>query len=417
MKRAITAGLLFIAGLFHSCGRAPLAGSEYAAARVSVTIHHPGLRKSLKAFDSVYDSLIVLVYAEDMDTIRHAMPVSSNKKTFSLAINDIPAGDDRVFEAFTKSQEGTLVHGSGVASATLNPQEVKSIPLMLEPLCGSLVLQLAEIPTSVDSVIAVFAALPAGVWEDRQKRSSKLHISLDYVTDQASGTLSCYAVNLAGDTLYQAHQPVAFHADSFQLFSLSFSQLPGQAALAIDVGPAGAAVVWSAMDGDHPDTAESGKLLISEIMYNANDSEYVEVFNTLSIDTTYDTLILEVDGTYRFFEKVSFKADSFIVIGRVLLPWANYQHATSSALNLSSTSGNWLTLRAADSTVIDRVAFNGKTGGAGWPDIGSAKNAIVLDSLTNGHKRNNVGIFWQQAVSDIDKSVTAQKGTPGSSGR
>jgi hypothetical protein len=104
------------------------------------------------------------------------------------------------------------------------------------------------------------------------------------------------------------------------------------------------------------------------------------------------------------------------VIGRKILPWANIWHPVQSALDLSSTTGNWLTLRAKDSIALDQVAFACGNNTQEWPNLNSAKKSIVLDSLTDDPSYNNYGKHWHAATSAVAPGVTLQCGSPGKSG-
>jgi hypothetical protein len=168
---------------------------------------------------------------------------------------------------------------------------------------------------------------------------------------------------------------------------------------------------------------EKGPLIITEIMYGANDSEYVEVYNTLSRDTVFDTLILDIDGSLRYFASVSCKAKGFFVFGRKSLPWVDATHSVSSALDLPSGGNATIMLRAKDLSIMDLVSFQGGTNKQEWPGI-SGKKSIVLDSLVSDPTYNNFGKNWlpaQTAINQVDprysSPATSQCGTPGYGGK
>jgi hypothetical protein len=166
---------------------------------------------------------------------------------------------------------------------------------------------------------------------------------------------------------------------------------------------------------------ETGRLIVSEIMYSANDSEYIELYNPAESAYT-DSLFVEIDGTCRSFGIVTVAAKDFWVIGRKALPWADAFNSVTSALDLSSTTGNWLCIRskAAGDTVLDWVAFAGGSNPQEWPNLGSAKKSIVLDSLFSDPVYNNFGRNWAPAQTQIKQlypaESTEQYGTPKKSG-
>ena len=88
-----------------------------------------------------------------------------------------------------------------------------------------------------------------------------------------------------------------------------------------------------------PAETEQGDLVITEIMYAANDSEYIEIYNPQEADVTYDSIYIDIDGTRRLFTDVSIGAQSCFVFGRQTLPWADAAHSVKSALDLSG-NGN-----------------------------------------------------------------------------
>ena len=100
------------------------------------------------------------------------------------------------------------------------------------------------------------------------------------------------------------------------------------------------------------------------------------------------------------------------MIGRRQLPWADTFSTVLSALDLSSTSGNWIAVRTKTRKLIDWVAFAAGTNNQSWPRI-SGKVSIVLDSLVADPRYNNYGMNWRAATTPIDLSRTAQLGTPG----
>jgi hypothetical protein len=165
--------------------------------------------------------------------------------------------------------------------------------------------------------------------------------------------------------------------------------------------------------------SENGGLIISEIMYAANDSEYVEIYNPgARFD---DTLILQMDmGSWMYFDVV-IEPGKFVVIGRNAsdgLAWVDTCPAATTALNLSSSGGNWLVLRARDSSLIDWVAFESGSNPQEWP-VFSGRQSIVLDSLCSDPLYNNYGRHWRAATARIDSSgapATLQCGTPGRAG-
>jgi hypothetical protein len=234
-------------------------------------------------------------------------------------------------------------------------------------------------------------------------------MSIDRVPHQTSGVLTVAAVDPAGDTLYAAVKEMVFSAVAMGNVALNFSTTPGCLDFGITTMLPGVVSAIGNMAQSDTVTVETGELLISEIMYAANDSEYIEVYNPGNADLSYDSLYLEIDGTLRLFTGVTVAAQKTFVFGRKLLPWTDAAHPTASALDLSST-GNWVTLRGKDKRPIDRVIYTGGANTLEWPVV-SGKKSIELDATVNDASANNFGRSWHAAANLISGSES-QYGTP-----
>jgi hypothetical protein len=263
----------------------------------------------------------------------------------------------------------------------------------------------------------------AQVMSDSSKRNKSLFLSIDNVPDSANGELCITGLGTALDTLYHHCCAMTFHALKDTTFSLQTSKVSTSISVAITAGVPGATVVTASMDVNKIIGKESGPLIISEIMYTANDSEYIEIYNPMDRDSTFDTLFMDIDGTYRLFTNVTIPARGFYVFGRKFLPWVNTVHPVAAALDLLSGGGNAIALRAKDSSAMDWVAFLGGNNDQQWPNITGGKKSIVLDTLTGDPRYNNYGKHWTAATSSINAvdskyafPQTNQCGTPGFKG-
>jgi hypothetical protein len=135
----------------------------------------------------------------------------------------------------------------------------------------------------------------------------------------------------------------------------------------------------------------------------------VEVYNPGENDKAFDSLYLDIDGTNRLFTNINVPAQKTFVFGRKLLPWCDVAHPVASALDLSST-GDWITLRAKNGRIIDRVIFTGGANTLDWPVV-SGKQSIVLDSGITDPQSNNFGRNWHAATALIP-GTASQYGTP-----
>jgi hypothetical protein len=402
-----------VAMMMVSCGVAPTSvdNQEFGSLNLAVRL---GSESGLsKIASTTYDSLIIRISASDMQTIRKSIPIIFGESVIDESMPQVPAGQNRTIQAWTVDKAGNTIHGVASATRDFLPNQAVAVFLTLSPASGSIYLQISEVPTSVDSIHALFVdTVSGGTWEARKVRAAKVSISLDRVPDGAAGRLCVAAVDTGGDTLYSTGSiRLVFHADSLNTIPLTFNKNPGSFALTADIAQPGATVGVGSMTAAI-DTAESGALVISEIMYMANDSEYVELHNPAARDSTFPRLVLDMDGDTMQFAAVRVPAHGYLAIGRKLLSWTT---AASSKLDLSSTTGNWLTLKAGDGSVIDRVAFAVKSNGLDWPNIASAKKSICLNGDALDAESNNYGRNWTVAASLIDGSAS-QYGTPGKAG-
>jgi hypothetical protein len=245
-------------------------------------------------------------------------------------------------------------------------------------------------------------------------------MSIDNVPDKTKDTLTIQGTDTTGTILYRSAIWLAYSVCKDTSVSSGFYRVTTGTALAVSAQIPASTVVSGSVGSTKNIVKETGALIISEIMYNANDSEYVELYNPK--DTEFnDSLILEIDGANRAIGIVSIAPKTFYVIGRKSLPWASTFLTTSTALDLTA-SGNWISVKtkAICDTVLDWVAFTGGSNAQEWPNLSSAKKSIVCDSLTQNASYNNLGRNWKAAQTTINTTYqavsTSQYGTPGSKG-
>jgi hypothetical protein len=245
-------------------------------------------------------------------------------------------------------------------------------------------------------------------------------LSIDDVPYKTSDSLIIQGTDTAGSVIYRSTLWLAFSVLRDTTVATRFCRVSTSVSLTVGAQAPASTVVSGIVGSAKTVACETGRLIISEIMYNANDSEYVEIYNPS--DAAYaDSLILEIDGTCRSIGIVTIQPKGFFVVGRRSLPWADAYPSSSSSLDLSS-SGNWISLRAkaGGDTVLDWVAFSGSSNTQEWPNIGSAKKSIILDSLFTDPFYNNYGRNWTPAQTLISQSYpsvsTSQYGTPKTKG-
>jgi|WetSurMetagenome_2_1015567.scaffolds.fasta_scaffold00334_27 hypothetical protein len=403
--------------IFSSCANNPsgLPSQKTGSAEVWASLVKPQtqnvLAKTQKSQATTWDSLIVRITASDMDTLLVSTKFSPSDPYISTTVENIPAGKKRLFEVFTKTKDGTVIHTSVVQTLDVSQAEKKTLDFKLVPVRGSIYVDISNIPTNVKRICATFAQLVS--CEDR---TTKLFLSIDNVPDSTNDSLVLEGTDSAGAIVYRSAIWLKFSVLRDTSVTSSFYRVTTGVTVSATVQTPAVTVVSANVGSQRTIGLESGRLIISEIMYNANDSEYIEIYNPLSV-TYNDSLIIEIDGNCRTFGMVSIQPKNFFVVGRKSLPWADTYNSVSSALDLSS-AGNWLSLRskAAGDTVIDWVAFTGGSNSQEWPNVGSAKKSIVLDSLLCDPQYNNYGRNWKAAqtlLNQLFPSIsTSQYGSP-----
>jgi hypothetical protein len=401
--------------LIASCGRIPnsVAPDEKTGTlELRTCIFKNGLAKEMIAAGvGLCDSLIIEISGPGMPEFRYGKSFDLSNPVSTQTVQGVPTGTDRTVKVFTVDKTGDIIHIDSIdhKGVRIDAQNVTSLTVMLIPAVGSMYLQLENIPTRVDSVFAMFAPGVGQPWIARAKRSSKIFLSLQKIPHNTHGLLTVAAVDSTKDTLYAASNEITFNACSMESIVLNFTSAPGQLSFDMAVVMPGITNVSGSISTPDTQPAETGELLITEIMYAANDSEYIEVYNPGDNDRSYDTIIVDIDGTKRVFTGVAVASKKTFVFGRIMLPWADACHATASALDLSG-SGNWITLRGKDGKMMDRVIFTGGSNTQEWPNV-SGKRAIVLDNAINDAMLNNFGRNWRGGT-ELISGTNAQYGTP-----
>jgi hypothetical protein len=423
MKCVLVLAAAVVAVAVVSCGKVPTSAggdSEQGNVCLNLLVIKPSGGALAKTSATVWDSIVVTVSASDMVTVRQTIKADMNAVSLFDTLQNVSAGSNRKINVITKTAGGTIVHTSADRTVDLAAGETKTVSFVLSPQSGSIYIDLSDIPTTVDSVWAVFISGAETMGSARDKRISKQFMSIDYIPDGASGILYLYGYDVdTHDTLYRSQIPIAFSVNQNITVSATFSGKPTIIVTDIAVQQPGVTVVAGGMLPGDTIGKEYGPLIMTEIMYAVDDSEYIELYNFSDHDTTLDTMIISIDGVDRKLPAVSVKSKSYLVVGRRALPWANMFLSTASALNLSSTTGNWLSVKTKTGRLMDWMAYACGTNNQQWPKApGNA--SIVLDSQPVDPAYNNYGMNWTVATARMDSlnyPLVAQYGTPGKPGK
>ena len=366
--------------------------------------------KTQQSAQTTWDSLVVRVVSSGGDTICSSLRLQPGDAVLQDTLSGVPAENGLRVDAYTVDRSGRVVHRCDAQTVNLLPGETRQVNLWLTAVCGSIYIELIDVPTSVATVQACFA-FGQDTLCTQKPRATRMFLAIDYVSDGASGLLIIAGVDGYGDTLYRSELQLTFYSDRNTTLSASFLEPPGGLSLQATIVQPAVTVVAASMGSTEPPDSEQGPLIISEIMYAANHAEYVELYNPTAVEVALDSLVLEKDGVRRYLLDVAIAPGGFFVIARNDSPWAD---TSLSFLDLSSTTGNWLAVRDKAMTLMDWVAYPGGNNDVGWPKP-AATEAIVLDSLPADPAYNNYGAHWRVAESPIGGG--SLKGTPGMAGR
>jgi hypothetical protein len=434
MKRFIVTVIVVCIGFFQiDCGKHPTKPSSQGSAELNIWAHVIKSSNALaKPSATTWDSLVVRISStsntSDMDTMVRSFKFDNTDPFINCILDDVPAGKSRFVEVWTKNSKNLVIHTSAGKKIDLASGEIKTMDFALLPKRGSIYVNIANIPVSIgsDTIALVYASFVFNeqTLSDSMKRAKNAFLTIDNVPDGSSGTLFIVGIGKSNDTLYRCDLPLTFFASRDTAFSAKAAKVTTGVSMNIAAALPAATVISASMDSRKTDDVEKGPCIITEIMYTANDSEYVEIYNTLEKDSTFDTLILDIDGTFRYFPSIFIKSKGFFIFGRKNLPWVNATHPVSSALDLLSGGGNTIVLRTKDSSAMDRVSYLGGANNQEWPNFSSVKKSIILDSLISDPTYNNFGKNWliaQTLINQVDPNfaspATSQSGTPGYSGR
>jgi len=400
------------------CGKGsnnPAAAQENGTLEIRARVVNRALAKSAAAAETAADTLVVVISAGDMDTVRIKRKLDLSRPSLSDTVGGIPPGNNRKVTISAIGKNGKVTHIDSTESHTVAIVKTvaASVYSTLIPAAGSIYLQFAGLPTSVDAVHAAFTADGGAlVAQNTVKRAAKTFMSLDNIPHMTAGNLRVAIIATNGDTTHIANTELTFNARSDNTVNLEFR--PNSGMLGLDVAVYAPGVTVGSYDfGNTEPAAETGELIITEIMWSASNDNYIELYNPADTPCFFETLTTDVDGTTHNFSDVTVASKGYFVIGRQNLPYFNAHTSAVGGLPVTST-GNWITVkREANGAVLDRVIFAGTGNAIGWPSMpSSAKRSIELAKDKYSATDNNFGKNWSAAAEFISEESTGY-GTPG----
>ena len=130
MKRPLY--LILIIGItlcYFSCGKIPSDSNNSGDGSLEVLLWANKPSPPLNGFqyrETTWSKLIVQVSASDMDTVRDTLDIIAGQQFYSFTIEKIPAGENRLVEAWTIDDEGDTIHGIDSEIIDIDPSN-KSI--------------------------------------------------------------------------------------------------------------------------------------------------------------------------------------------------------------------------------------------------------------------------------------------------
>jgi len=402
--------------IFLSCNKtpSPTQVENYGTIEIRARVISSSLNKESAEMRTMAENLIVEISGDDMTTVEIVRKIDFSRPVLSDTIPKIPVGKNRRITVWAIGRNGAKTHIDSLESHAANIELAKVTPITttLIPAAGSIYLQLAGLGTNVDSVYASFISADEKFRvETSVKRDARTYISLDNIPHLTTGNLSVAVKGALGDTLHIANKELTFNARSDNNIDLQFTGNGGDLEFNIALHEPGVTVGSYHFGSLKPSTTDTGELIITEIMWSASDSNYIELYNTTNSTLFFDTLTTDVDGTVRHFMQVIIAPHDYLVIGRLNLPHIDLYTPATGGLPITST-GNWITIRRGDGTVINQVICAGSNDNTGWPKI-SGKRSIELARDKYNAQDNKFGKNWRPAAQRISDDLSHQYGTPG----
>ncbi|HEX2956831.1 MAG TPA: hypothetical protein VHO70_08360, partial [Chitinispirillaceae bacterium] len=217
--------------LLYSCGKAPttVENRDFGAIALKTQIDR-SLMKRTEVQATSFDSMIVEIDASDFTApVRKSIVLNRSSAASIDTISSIPSGSSRIVKVWTVNSSGVVVHRDSILSHTvaIEPGVCTPLSVNLIPVAGSIYLQLGSLPTSIDSIEAVFLSDSGKTWKTKVKRSSRVYISINNIPHLTSGVLTVTTFSSAGIQLQQSTTRLTVNAIICETVSLSFTSSGG----------------------------------------------------------------------------------------------------------------------------------------------------------------------------------------------
>lgn len=422
LGRIAASAVLAAAALALNCGDKPAVpvgpnDAAYGAVAINWRVNDPapglGLAKTAAVSETKPAKIVIKISGAGFDTITVERAVSSTGSSTIDTVPKIPAGAARRISIYAADKNGATTHVDSLETRTVNvaANVVTTVRATLIPAAGSIYLLLNGLPAAIDSIWASFKRADGTVIaESRVKKSTRNNICLDAIPHLATGTLRVDLADASGCQLYSAVQTLTFNARGDNNITLQFTTAEGSAGISVDLRAPG--VTIAAYDFSNPAATEYGELVITEIMYKADNNNYIELYNPSNTALYIDTLITDVDGTTCKFTQISIASKAFFVIGRQNMDNADIWPSSPYSFPLGAGS-NWISVKRKNGAVIDRVVLAGADAALGWPSMPpSAYKSIELSADKYSAAENNYAKNWRVTTAGMFNTILSFYGTP-----
>lgn len=406
--------IVLILGLCF-CGEVPQVLEQRLEGTVDIRVYAKGQVNNTKGssargreYGTTWSYFVVEIKGADMETVIDTIPRVGSENFQSFFVSKVHKGTGRTVTLWTIDEEGVIIHGKESTTIDIVAEQSSVATFELTPIRGSILIELASIPTNIDSIIATFTTVDT-VWEERIRRESKSTLSLDKIPFGKSGTISIVGVSVTGDTITSWSLEGHEFKDELVTIEASFVTV-GKVHMKITIRQPGLTLIYGLMDTLSSLGDERGGILITEIMFATTHHDYIEIYNP-SITPFEDSIILQRDGDREEVLWVSVPPKGFFVIGKSNDDWVDKTVGSSTLLQLPSTDGWVVLFSAKDRMVLDAVVYHKGTSFPEWPNS-SGEVSIALDTLREDPEYNNFGRRWESSETVIADTVQFL-GSPG----
>jgi hypothetical protein len=344
---------------------------------------------------SHYTDLHLQIVSQDGD-FQVDTSVSRSGAVEIINFEHIPEGS-YTLTAWTTDADGDTIHAPVEAPVDITKKEIQTVTLHLLPLVGSIMAQLYNLPTTIDSVIFAFSA-DSGFFEDRQERSPRMILGLDKIPFGALGTISLTTLRENSDTMSHWDTLFTFTNENTSIEIDLINNGDMDLDIIIDNTPV------TIFTGSGDTTFALGRevergLVITEFCATGGGHggmEFVEIQNLSGELQSIDSLYLIHNERRYSFGPLSLEPDSFYVIGS-LDAREVWEVDTVVNISLASTSGA-LFLYDTD-VLLDYLIYFNNYEQSGWPYLSSsARTSWYLSPDLKSPRDNNFGTHWQEST-------------------